>query len=254
MNRQLLATALLALLAATAGCTGFLGSGGISDQKLGREASYEWDAATTDVRINVTGGEYRAMYTFSNWSLLSVFQRDSLGDKQPVAVSAVQFRYSNGTVVDHSHIIIDKRDSRTVISPPAENGTLAYTAPARGHSFKLPTFVDDVSYEVVLPAGMRVDNFVLSKVRPSGYVTDRLDDRVHLRWEAVSADAITVRYYRGRDLTIFTGVLGALAVCTMIGLAYFRLQISRLEKQREELGLNVDVTDDDSGGGPPGLG
>ena len=260
MNRRLLlAFAAVALLALTAGCSGVFGGGEISEEKLRGDgaANYEWNGST-DARINITGGEYRAVYDLENRSKVELFERESLGEKTPVEVGTVRFRYPNGTVVTLGQDHVEKKKSKTVIDLPAEDGQLAYTAPHRGKSFSIPTYVEG-SYEVVLPKGMRVGNVLLSQVRPNDYTTEgpegTPDGRVHIVWAGVKADNVVVRYYLARDLTIFAGIIGAGILISLLGLAYFRFQIRQLERQREEMGLNVDTNDDEfDQGPPPGMG
>ncbi|USZ68228.1 DUF5803 family protein [Halorussus salilacus] len=254
MNRRLLlGFAALALLALGAGCTGLFGPDEFSDDQLSQEADYDWNT-TADVTVNITSDEYRAVYNVSNRSAVETYQRESLGGESPVEVSAVQFRYPNGTVATAEEFEVVKQDDRTVIRPPAEDGKLAYTAPHRGKSFSMPVTVEG-SYEVVLPEGMRVGNFLLSQVRPGEHTTEgpdgTADGRVHIHWEEVTADTVVVRYYLARDLTIFAGIIGGAALVALVGLAYFRLQIRNLEREREELGLNVDTSDDEFDDGPP---
>jgi hypothetical protein len=256
MNRRLLlAFAAVALLALTAGCSGVFGGDQFSEKRLEGDdtASYEWNT-TSDVRINVTSGEYQAIYSFDNRTQLKIFERESLGEKTPVEVGTVRFRYPNGTVVTLDQDAVQKKNSRTVFTLPAENGQLAYTAPHRGKSFNTPTYVEG-SYEVVLPTGMRVGNPVLSQVRPNADDKTQIDGRVHLKWADVTADSVVVRYYLARDLKIFAGVIGAGLLVALLGLGYFRLQIRQLEQKREEMGLNVDTDGDEfDQGPPPGMG
>lgn len=252
MNRRLLlAVASVVLLAFTAGCTGLFGGGEISEDQLQGEASatYEWNGST-DVLLNVTGGEYHAVYTVENRSELTLFERESLGEKTPVEVGTVRFRYPNGTVVTLGQDHVDRKKSKTVVRLPAEEGQLAFTAPHRGKSFAVPVYVEG-SYEVILPPGMRVGNPLLSQVRPGDYTTDLRDGRVHVVWTDVTADSLLVRYYLARDLTIFASVIGAGILIALLGVAYFRLQIRQLEREREEMGLNVDTGDDEFDQGPP---
>jgi len=256
MNRRLLlAFGAVALLAMTAGCSGVFGGDQFSEKRLEGDdtASYEWNTSS-DVRINVTSGQYQAIYSFDNRTQLKIFERESLGEKTPVEVSTVRFRYPNGTVVTLGQDAVQKKDSRTVFTLPAENGKLAYTAPHRGKSFSTPTYVEG-SYEVVLPTGMRVGNPVLSQVRPNADDKTQIDGRVHLKWADVTADSVVVRYYLARDLKIFAGVIGAGILVALLGLGYFRLQIRQLEQKREEMGLNVDTDGDEfDQGPPPGMG
>jgi len=256
MNRRLLfAFGLLAVLAASAGCTSVFGPGKISQDKLNGDADYEWNSSQ-EVAMNVTSGNYKAVYELDGESSLSVYQYESLGGKQPVEVAAVKFRYPNGTVVGAKQIDVEKTNKKTVITPPADEGKLAYETSRRGKTFSVPTYLDDRTYEVVLPKGMRVDNFLLSDVQPGGYEKELVDGRVHLTWdEPVTAGSITARYYLVRDELIFGGIVGVLVVVALLGLAYFRFQIRKLEEKREEMGLDVDVSDDDigDGGPPPGM-
>ncbi|WP_132060538.1 DUF5803 family protein [Halorussus amylolyticus] len=251
MNRRLLlGFAALALLAVSAGCMGgMFGSGEFSDEQLSQDAEYDWDTST-DVTINVTSDEYRIVYDLSNRSEIRTFQRAALGEEDPVEVSAVQFRYPNGTVVTADRLDVEKQDSRTVIRTPSDDGKLAYSAPHRGKTFTMPAPVEG-SYEVILPRGMRVGTFLLSQVRPGDYVTDQRDGRVHITWTDMTADTVTVRYYLERDRTIFLAVIVGAVFVGLFGLAYYRLQIRRLEREREELGLNVDTGDDEFDKGPP---
>jgi hypothetical protein len=231
------------------------GSGEISEDRISQNATYEWDTSA-DVTLNVTSGEYHAIYDFSNRSQLDVHQVESLGEEQPVEVAAVQFRYPNGTVVKLDQGHVEKKNSKTVITPPADTGKLAYTASHRGKSFTQPVYVEG-SYEVVLPPGMRVGNFLLSQVRPDADRTELVAEtgRVHIHWAEVTTDSIVVRYYLARDLTIFAGLIAVGVVVAILGLAYYRLQIRQLEREREEMGLDVDTSGDEfDRGPPPGMG
>ena len=256
MNRRLLfAFGLLGVLAASAGCTSILGPGQISQDKLNDDAVYDWNSSQ-EVTMNVTSGSYRAVYQLDGESSLGVYQYESLGGKQPVDVAAVKFQYPNGTVVGAKQIAVEKTNKKTVIRPPTKEGKLAYKTSRRGKTFNVPTYLDDRTYEVVLPKGMRVDNFLLSDVQPGGYEKELVDGRVRLTWnDPVKSGSITARYYLARDELIFGAIIGVLAVVAMLGLVYFRLQIRKLEEKREEMGLDVDVSDDDvgDGGPPPGM-
>lgn len=244
---------MLVLLAVSAGCAGVFGSGEISEEDLGRSASYNWDAAESDVHVDISNGSYRAIYTLSNRSQLGVYEFDEIGEERPVDIRSVQFRYSNGTVVNASQIEVEKSDGKTVITPPAERGQLAYTAEMTGRNLQLPTYVEDGSYEVVLPEGTRVGNSLLGTVSPRGYETRMVDGSMHVRWDEVTTRSLEVRYYLARDMWLFLGIV---ALASLVGLSligYTWLQIRKLVRRREDLGLNVDVGDDDfgGGGGPP---
>ncbi len=248
MKRRTLALLALAALAALAGCAGF--GGGLDEERLARNASYDWNT-TADVTVTVAGEEYQAVYEVENGTPVEAFRRETLGGRSPVEVAAVQFRYPNGTVVGASAIDVEQADSRVVIRPPAGEGKLAYSAPADAGRFSLPVTVAG-SHEVVLPPGRRVGNPVFGDVNPGGFDPSTDDrDRVHLRWSSLEEGSITVRSYLQRDLYLFAGLLGLLLVVSLGGVVYYRIQIRRLERQREEAGLDVDLERDDDSGGPP---
>lgn len=248
-RRLLLAVGLFAVLTLTAGCTGI--GEDLDEERLAENATYDWDDDATG-HVVIENATYRAVFDVTNGSAVEVYQRDALGTDRMVQVSAVQFRYPNGTVVDAEGLDVAVEDSRVNITPPAEEGKVAYTAPTDPKALTLPVTVAG-SYHVVLPPDMRVSNFLFGTVRPGGYGSERVGDRVHLRWDELTTEqTVVVQSYLGRDLYIFGGVVAALAVVGAAGLLYYRLQIRKLEEEREEAGLNVDVDqDDDSGGGPP---
>ena len=255
MNTRLLLGALLvALLATSAGCAGAFGSGEISDEKLNAPASYGWTATETDVYVNITGSEYETIYTVSNRSRIAVHRFGELGQEQPLDISAVQFRYQNGTVVtpaNASGLAVDKRNSRTVISLPDAKGQLAYTArKGGGRSLQIPAVIEGGSYEVVLPPDTRVGSSLLGTASPRGFESRMIDGRVHLTWEQVDAKSVRVRYYLARDMWIFLGIVGIVGLVGLGLIGYAYLQVRRLVRKRERLGLNIDLPEDDSGGGP----
>jgi predicted small lipoprotein YifL len=248
MKRRTLALLALATLAALAGCAGF--GGGLDEERLAQNASYDWDT-TADVTVTVEGDEYQAVYEVEDGTEVEAFRRETLGGRTPVEVAAVQFRYPNGTVVNASAIEVEEADSRVVIRPPAEKGKLAYSAPADAGWFGLPVTVAG-SYEVVLPPGRRVGNPVFGDVSPGDYEVSTDDqDRVHLRWSSLEDGSIAVRSYLQRDLYLFGGLLALLALVSVGGVVYYRIQIRRLERRREEAGLDVDLERDDDSDGPP---
>lgn len=247
-RRQLLAALALAALAATAGCS-LLGSQQVSEERLGEPHDYDW-ATGANVTINVTGGQFHAVYNVSNRSELGLYRTDGLGNERPLPVSAVRYRHANGTVVNGTNISVTRTRSRTVVALPPGEGQLGITAPSRAKRFSTRTFVGG-SHEVLLPPGTRTGGFVFGSVQPGGYEIEREGDRVHVLWEDVSSQGITVRYYLPRDLAIFLGAGGLLALVALGGAAYFLLQIRQLAERREELGLDVDVDDDEFGRDPP---
>lgn len=246
MNRRfLIAIGLVALFAVSAGCAGPLAPGGNQAERLSKSADYEWNT-THDVTVDVGPEEYTAVYDIENRTTVELYQYDSFGDEAPLPISAVQFQYPNGTVVGHEAIEVEETRHQTVLTLPGREGKLAYTAPAGGKEFSLPVFVEG-SYQVTLPPGMRVGVFLLSDVRPRGYETSQVSDRTVIEWDDVTAENVVVRYYLERDLTIFAAIIALLAGVAVVGLGYFILQIRRLEERREEMGLNVNTSDDNDG-------
>ena len=236
MRRQILGLVLLGLMTMSAGCAGVFGPGQVNEEAISEDYQYDWDTEQK-VTVNVTGEEYHAIYDLRNRSQLVVNSRDFTGD-QPLAVSALQYRYPNGTVTKIPASQVEKKRESTVISLPAREGKVAFSAPAGSKQVRVPTFVDG-SYEVILPRGMRVGVPVLSQVRPGADSRTRENGRVHLRWENVEASAVSVSYYLARDLWIFGGVLALFLLVGLGGLGYYVLQIRQLEERREETGLDM---------------
>ncbi|MFW6385235.1 MAG: DUF5803 family protein [Halodesulfurarchaeum sp.] len=226
MKRTSAVLGFLALLL-LAGCTG----GVVSDQALQESASYEWD---TDATVTVTAGDdtYQAVYDLENQSEVELFHRDDLGGENPLPIRAIQFRYPNGTVVNASAMTVDESDRRTVVTMPQSEGKFAYTAEYRAGEMFIPVGASG-NYEVILPPGARIGVPVIGAAEPAGYDKTIRNDRVHVEWGNPADDAITISYYFQRDLYIFAGLLGVLALLTVIGLAYFRLQIGSLKSERE---------------------
>ncbi|WP_435349327.1 DUF5803 family protein [Haloarchaeobius sp. HRN-SO-5] len=272
MNRRLaLGFGLLVLLVASAGCLGFFDDS-ISDEALDEEATYGWDEVpnwtvengtptpvetneTTDVFVNVTGSSYHAVYHINNSSRdeFEVWTR-GISNDNPVDISALRWRYPNGTTVNGSELQVYKTNFRTHIVFPdvgdgeTVNGTLAFTGPTEPKTFRLWNHMEG-SYEVVLPAGFRTEFFLFGQVVPAPdekYVDD--DNRVHLQWDEVTS-TITVKYYLERDYYIFTGAFALFSLVAIGGTAYYWSRIRELTELREELG-----TGPDGGNGPPGEG
>ncbi|MFD1645187.1 DUF5803 family protein [Haloarchaeobius litoreus] len=268
MNRRLLLGAGLALLlVASAGCLGFFDDG-ISDARLDRNATYAWEEVpswdttngtpepvetpeTTDVYVNVTGGAYHAVYHIDNRTdeEFEVWTR-GISNDNPVDISALRFRYPNGTTVNGSELRVYKTNYRTHVVLPTENGsvngTLAFSGPAEPKHFRMWNYMEG-TYEVVLPAGFRTSFFLFGQVVPSAdnsYVDD--GNRLHLEWtdedDPVSG-RMTIKYYLQRDYYIFTGTAVILGLAALTGMGYYWYQIRELTELREEMGF-------DSGDGP----
>jgi hypothetical protein len=228
----------VAALAVTAGCLGGGGGSGPSEEQLEADATYQWQT-DADVAVNVTGGQYTVVATVDNETEVRLASRDTFGGRTPLSISAVQFRYPNGTVVDADAIDVATRNSRTVVTLPARDGQFAYRGNAGSRSVSIPVPVEG-SHEVTLPAGMRVSVPVLSVVEPSGYRKTVEDNRVVLRWESLDGGRVSAQYYLQRDLFLFAGIIAVLSLAAVLGVVYYRTRIRRLEDEREDAGLDVE--------------
>ncbi len=246
-RRQTAAIGLVALLFLS-GCMGF--GSATSEERLLESATYDWEP-DTDVRIDLGEREYRAVYSLENRSTMRIYQATRYGTEHPVQIRSLQFRYTNGTVINASAIGVEESRSAVYLDLPADDGQVAFTAPKRSKSFSTQVFVEG-SYEITVPPGHRVDNIVLGTVRPGGYETERIGDRVHITWEDVTSRSIRVDYYLERDLYLFSGIIVAAVIAGAVGMGYVYRQIKELRRQREELGLDLDV-DDDRRQPPPGM-
>jgi hypothetical protein len=267
--RSLLPVAALVGLVLLSGCAGLLGGGSVSDEQLAEAPAgaddYDW-STDADVHVVVTeNARFRAVYRVnrSERDSVQLFRRDAFGGQSPIPVSALRYRYPNGTVVNGTAFDergggVGRTRDEVNVSLPASGGTetgqLAFSSSSTPKQFTLPVFVEG-SYAVVLPENRRVGVPPFGSVSPGGSETTRDEmDRTVVRWEEVRSDSLAVRFYLERDLYAF----GALAVVGLVagggGLLYYRRQIRRLREQREEMGLDVDVEDDDSRRPPPGMG
>ncbi|TQQ79578.1 DUF5803 family protein [Halonotius roseus] len=244
MNRRLgLAVLAVLTLTVTAGCLDYVTGGGeISDDVLDAEpaAAYDWE---TDRNVSLTldtGSELQAVYNVSADQRLRLYQPTSIGQEGPLDISAVRFRYENGTVISGTELRargeIDQTPDEVYVTTPAD-GRLAFTAGATPRRLTLPVYIEG-SYEVLLPEGSRMDFFLFSNTVPAGATTERVDNRVRVTWENVESSSILVQYYKQNDLTIFGAIIGILSAIAVGGLYYYRRQIDRLHETRVEMGLD----------------
>ncbi|MFB6132614.1 MAG: DUF5803 family protein [Halanaeroarchaeum sp.] len=232
--KRVLALLGLGTLVLLAGC----GGTAVNERALNESASYDWNTSTA-VAVTVNGTEYRAVYTLQNRSEMKLSLHDELLGRQPVPISAVQFRYPNDTVVDATAIVVERHPDFTVVRFPANEGQFAYTAPASDRSVTVPVTTNR-SHEVVLPPHMRISLPVFGGATPGGFERSIRNDRVHLTWPSVESEQITVDYYRKRDLVLFGAVLGALSLVGVLGGVYYRRQIHRLEDERSAYDLGIE--------------
>jgi hypothetical protein len=256
MNRKLLALVALAALATSAGCLAYVTGGGtIDDETLDEEPPrpYAWNSSA-GVHVTLTeDARFLAVYRIND--SLSLYRNDGLGGQNAIPVSAVRFRYPNGTVVDGSTYrarggrVERTRDSVEVGLPnDTARGAFAFTSESTPKRFALPAYVTGVSYEVVLPPDRRVEVFPFGNVKPGGFEVRESGDRRVVHWDSVESESVLVQFYLQRDLYIFGGIVAVLSVVTLLGVLYYRRKIERLQRRREEMAPGVD--DDDSPSGP----
>lgn len=263
-RRFLLALSVVAVLAASAGCLGYVTGGGeISNETLDAEppADYEWDT-DADVRIEFqSGGTYLTVTDVTDREELRLYDETGYGIEEPLAFRAFRYRYANGTVINGSQF---RERGGEIEQTPDEvwvrfdegmtDGQIAYAGEGSPRRFLARTYVDG-SYEVVLPPGYTTDFWLFGHGSPRGYDVETVDGRERLVWEEVTADAIVVQAYRERDLPIFVGILLIATAIGTAGFLYFRRQLEELRETRQEMGLDVEEeTDDfDDDGPPPGM-
>jgi hypothetical protein len=253
MRRRVLALGAVLALALVGGC---LGPTDIPEEQLADDASYDW-THDADAAYTLSRSSYSAVFNVSNRSTLSVFDRDALGVEAPVDLSALRYRFGNGTVVAPNataNLSATLEQRRTVITLPSEGGQVAYTASRSGKQFTTPVVVPGTQ-QITLTPGARVGVPLLSQVRPGDHETSVTDDRMTITWTQVEDGALTVHYYLQRDLLLFSALVFIVAVVGVGGLVYYFRQLRRLESAREEIGLDVETEDDDLGndGPPPGM-
>lgn len=224
------------LLALFAGCAGL--SDGVDHERLQEDASYEWNQSA-DATYDVQPDEMQAVVQIENTDEVELWQPGDLGGEKPLPISALKFRYPNGTVVGADAFDVEKTNDALVVSLPADTGTLAYTVESGSRSVFVPV-VGTGSHEVILPPGMRTDVPVFGDVDPGGHEKTRQGERVHLTWSEAPDRPIYIQYYLQRDLYIFGGAVAVFSVLGAIGLVYFRLKIRRLERRRKDAGLDLE--------------
>ncbi|ELZ85792.1 hypothetical protein C453_08253 [Haloferax elongans ATCC BAA-1513] len=261
MNKRLLVGfAGFALLLVTAGCLG--GTSSVASDRLDADPAetYAWES-DADAHITVQdNGRFRAVYDV-NSSSLELYRFDGFGSRTPLSVEALRYRYENGTVVNGTELRarggdVTRNNRITNVTLPAEangDGKLAFTSSSTPKRFALPVLVEG-SYEVVLPPNRRVDFPIFGSVQPGGYETEVVGDQLHIEWTNVTERNVVVQFYLQRDLGIFAVIAAVSILVGGAGMLYYRRQIEALRERREELGLDVEVDDDDRRGPPPGMG
>jgi hypothetical protein len=259
MKRRLLIVCGLGLLVFLAGCS-FGGGGEISEDELTEEAEYDWDANATaryvlldDDTFSLSSPKYTAVIEVTNRTTLSVYRESTFQGDSSLGIEALQFQFTNGTIVDatHGNLTAVEGSDETDIELPARNGTVAFRTTRSGKTWSTPVYVEG-SHEVVLPRGTRARIPLLSEISPGGSDSTVSDSRQTIRWDDLDDGSITVRYYLLRDLYIYGGITVIALLLGVGGSVYYLRQIRQARQKREDVGLDVEVDDDDVGGdGPP---
>ena len=262
MQRRHLALLSVLALVALAGCTGIFGPEEVDDQQLNENATYDWET-DTNASITLNRTSYRAVYDIPNNSSYTIYNRDDLGREEGVPVSALRFRFDNGTVISPANSSLTARQTgrSTVIDlPNNSSGQVAYSAPRQGKSFSTPVYVEGYTYAVTLPPGRRVGIPLLSQASPGGYETNVTEatNRMTVTWsEPVESRTLRVRFYLARDLYVFGGLALVAVLVGGVGTVYYWRQLQEVRRRRQEAGIDLEeeYDEDDFGddGPPPGM-
>lgn len=271
MNRRLLAALALVFALGLAGCTTIFGSDVDDPDALSEEAEYEYDTEY-DAILTINRDNYTAVYNVSakvtgDNGTIQLWRTNALTVEEPLEISALQFRHTNGTIVKYvdgeavliredgtqeptDSLSVDNTRRRTIVDLPAEEGQLAVTTPKTGKDVTIYTPVHG-SYEIALPSNTDAAIPLLSRVQPSNDDRRVVGDRVHLQWDSVETSVVAVRWYLDRDLWLFGGLAAIAGLVGVAGSVYYYRQIKRAEKRREEEGFEIEYEDGD--GPPPGM-
>jgi hypothetical protein len=232
--RTFAAVAFLGLLLVLTGCLG----GGLDEDALAENQSYEWDTRAT-VTVNLTGGSFHAVHEVPNGTPIAVFRDTEFQGEQPVSISAVKFRYPNGTIVGASDIDVEQRGGRTILTPPGDEGQVAYSGNSLPKDFRIAVNQTG-SYQVILPRSMRIDVPFMGTIAPGGAELSVRDDRSYLFWESLDGAHIDLSYYLERDFWLFAGLVGLGILAAIGGVLYYRVQIRHLRRRIEEADLGIE--------------
>ena len=256
MNRKVLLLTAVGMLVFLSGCSVF-GGGEIDEEDLLGEQEYDWESnASATYDLSVSSSSYTAVVEIENQSSLDVYRSTYYQGDQPVSVESLQFQFENGTVVNatHANLTATEESDHTELGFPAENGTVAWTAPRSGKQWSTPVFVEG-SHQVHLPESTRVGIPFLSQTSPGADLSTVEDDQMTLFWEEPDSSSISIRYYLVRDLYLFGGLAAIALLLGVGGTLYYLREIREAQQKREEVGLDIDYDDDDFGGNgpPPGM-
>ena len=239
--RRTLGVLVLGVLVLTAGCSAL--SGGVDEGDLRKDVEHDWNT-TANATFDLGSDSYRAVYRINETESIKLYRPRRIQKSEPVDPGGLSFRYPNGTVVNLTTADVSQSDGTTVVTPPAENGSIGFAGSRTNKRLTVPTNVEG-SYEVILPENGQVRYPFLGRVVPGADERTVENGRTRLRWEDPTRDTLVVEYYLVRDLVLLGGIVVVSGVAMIGGAAYFLLRIRRLRRRRDEVALDVDTGDSD---------
>ena len=249
MNRRFaLAVAVVALLAVSAGCLGYVTGGGeVGNETLDAEPPREYDFDTErDAEIDLsTDSQYTVVYNVSEVDELRLYEGTVYAGDQPLEFEAFRYQYADGEVINGSEFRarggeVDRTPDETWIrfAEEMDDGKLAFSAAGSPRRFTTLTYVQG-SYAVTLPSGFSTDVPIVGHVSPRSHEIETIDGRDRITWDSVTSGSVVVQSYRETDLLIFGVILVVAVIAAGVGTVYFRRQLEELREKRREMGLGV---------------
>lgn len=249
MNRRfVLAIAIVALLAVSAGCLTYVNDGGeVANETLDADPPREYDFDTDrDAAFDLsTDAQYTAVYNVSGIDELRLYEQRAYTGDQPLEFEAFRYQYPDGEVIDGSEFRarggeIERTPDETWIrfADDMAGGKVAFTAAGSPRRFTTLTYVEG-SYAVTLPPGFSTDMPIVGHVSPRDHSIETVDGRDRITWESVTSGSVVVQSYRETDLLVFGVILVIAAIAAILGTVYFRRQLEELRAKRREMGLGV---------------
>ena len=259
MNRRFaLAIAVVAVLAVSAGCLGYVTGGGeVANETLDadppREYQFDTDRdADFDLSEDAT---YTVVYNTTDREEIRLYEATVYGGDQPLEFEAFRYRYADGTVINGSEFRarggeIDRTPDETWIrfADDMDDGQVAFSGTGSPRRFTMLAYVHG-SYAVTLPDGFSTDIPIVGHVSPRSHEVEQVDGRTRITWESVTGGSIVVQSYRERDVFVFGVILVVAVVVGAVGTVHFRRQLEELRQQRLDMGLGVYEEDEDGDGG-----
>ncbi|WP_418281857.1 DUF5803 family protein [Halorubrum sp. DTA98] len=261
MNRRFaLAIAVVALLAVSAGCLGYVTGGGeVGNETLDAEPPREYDFDTDrDADFDLsTDGTYTVVYDVGDRDRIRLYEATVYGGDQPLEFDAFRYQYPDGTVINGSEFRarggeVDRTPDETWIrfTDDMSGGSVAFSGAGSPRRFTMLAYVEG-SYAVTLPEGFSTDIPIVGHVSPRDHDVEVVDGRTRITWESVTSGSIVVQSYRERDILVFGVILIVAVVVGAAGTIHFRRQLEELRQRRLDMGLGVyeEDGDDDGEGG-----